>query len=190
MSQRELAPIRLVPLLCVKCRAPVPAQPDELAWVCEQCGQGLLLDPAPAPGSSESATRALDIFFSKAVPSGQKGRPFWVARGQVMITDRQTYKGNESRAAGEFWAGPRLFSIAAWETSLNEMFSLGVQLLNQPLRLEPGSPTPFLPVVTPPADVRALAEFLVMSIEADRRDALKTLNFDLKLEPLQLWILP
>lgn len=188
MSQPALPPVRLVPLLCVKCRAPIPAGPDELAWVCEQCGQGLLLDPAPGP--NEPATRALDIFFSDAVKPGQKGRPFWVARGQVTITDRQTYKGDEGRAARQFWAGPRLFYVPAWETALDEIISMGVYLLSNPARLQPGSPVPFLPVVTPPADMRALVEFMVVSIEADRRDALKTIRYDLKLEPLQLWILP
>lgn len=190
MSQRDASPIRLVPLLCVKCRAPIPARADELAWACEQCGQGLLLNPTPQPGRGESATQALDIFFSRAVQPGMKGRPFWVARGQVIISDRQTYEGDEGRTARQFWAAPRLFYVPAWETELSEIITTGVYLLNNPQGLEPGSPVPFLPVVTPPADVRALAEFMVVSIEADRRDALKTVHFDLQLEPMQLWILP
>jgi hypothetical protein len=37
--------------------------------------------------------------------------------------------------------------------------------------------------------MRALAEFMIVSIEADRTDALKTVNFDLKLATPQLWIL-
>jgi hypothetical protein len=190
MSPNSAAPIRLVPLLCVKCQAPVLAQPDEVAWVCEQCGQGLLLNPMPTPGPGECATQPLDVFFSSAVRLGQKGRPFWVSQGQVTLTDRQTYKGDESRAAREFWAAPRLFCVPAWETSLDETISLGVALLRSPQRLDPGPRAPFLPVVTQPADVRALAEFMIVSIEADRRDALKTVNFDLKLDPLQLWVLP
>jgi hypothetical protein len=190
MSARADPPIRLVPLLCIKCRAPVPAQPDEIAWVCEQCGQGLLLAATPAPSAVDSVTQALDIYFSNAIVSGQKGRPFWVTRGQVNLTVRETYKGDEGRAAREFWASPRLFYVPAWETSLDEVVSTGVNLLRSPQRLDPGSRTPFLPVVVLPADVRPLVEFIVINIEAERRDALKTLNFDLKLEPLQLWVLP
>jgi hypothetical protein len=190
MSQRDISPIRLVPLTCVKCRAPIPANLDEIAWVCEQCGQGNLLDATPVPGPSESATHILDVFFSNAIKPGQKGRPFWVARGQVSLADRQTYQGNESRAAQEFWAAQRLFSVPAWETSLDEIVTTGVYLLRNPQRLSPGGPTPFLPVVTPPGDVRALVEFMIVSIEADRRDALRSITYDLKLEPLQLWILP
>ncbi len=183
-------PIRLVPLTCCKCHAPVPAQPDEIAWVCEQCGQGLLLDAVPAPGPAECGTQPLQMFFSKALPQGQPGHPFWVARAQVSITRRDTYSGNESRAANEFWGQPRLFYIPAWEATLDDTLRLGVSLLKNPQRMEPGSPGPFLPVVTPPGDVRALAEFLLVSIEADRRDALKTIDFTMQLETPQLWVMP
>lgn len=180
------SPIRLVPLLCVKCRAPIQAQVDEIAWVCEQCGQGQRLESSGKQG----ATCALDVFFSQAIQQGQKGRPFWVSRGQVTITQRITYQGNEERAAANYWAKPRLFFVPAWETSLDEVIRTGIVLLNSPVRMDIGSPGPFLPVVTPIEDIRSLAEFMVMSIEADRRDALKTVDFSLSLEPAQLWILP
>ena len=180
------APVRLLPLACIKCKTPVPARPDELAWVCGVCGQGLLLNEAQRP--NEGALRALDIFFSKAIPQGQRGYPFWVTRGQVTIATRQTYSGDEGKAAREFWAAPRLFYVPAWDLPLEDVVKAGVNLLREPRRMEPGSPTAFRPVVTPPADARPLAEFMIYSIEADRRDAMKLLNFDLKLEPPQLWV--
>ena len=34
----------LVALQCTRCSTPVPAEPDEVAWICLNCGQGLLLD--------------------------------------------------------------------------------------------------------------------------------------------------
>lgn len=177
-------PVRLIPLVCIQCRSAVSAQPDEVAWVCEQCGQGLLLD------AEQGGLTALDVFFSQAVPAGKRGRPFWVARGLVTITGRETYKGNETRAAQAFWESPRLFYIPAWEASLDEVIHLGSQLLRNPVAMQPGSRVPFLPVTTPPGDLRALAEFMIVSMEADRRDALKRIDFTLNLDPAQLWILP
>lgn len=175
-------PVRLIPLVCVKCRAPVQANPDELAWVCEQCGQGQILDETR--GLIE-----LPVFFSRGIAQGQRGRPFWVTRGQVSISMRETFKGNEERAAREFWAGPRLFYIPAWDASLDETIALGVQMLLNPQRMETGSPAPFLPVTTGPDDLRALAEFMVISIEADRRDAMKKIDFGVTLEQPQLWVM-
>ena len=37
--------VELIPLNCVRCGTPLPAEPDEAAWVCAQCGQGMILDP-------------------------------------------------------------------------------------------------------------------------------------------------
>jgi hypothetical protein len=176
-------PVRLIPLLCVKCQYPLPAQPEEVAWTCDQCGQGLILDDT-------RGLRPLDVFFSRAVGQGKKGRPFWVSPGQVTITQRQTYKGNESRAAEQFWAAQRLFYVPAWEAPLEEIVNTGIYLLRNPERMEPGSPSPFLPAVILPGDMQALCEFMITSIEADRRDALKRVDFTLQLQNPQLWILP
>jgi hypothetical protein len=180
MSQ---VPVRLIPLLCLRCQFPVSAQPDEVAWACDQCGQGLILD-------DQRGLRPLEIFFSRALGQGQRGRPFWVAPGRVDITERQTYKGNEKQAAAQFWSAERLFFIPAWEASLDEIISAGVDLLHKAAPMEPGSLAPFLPAVTLPGDLQPLCEFMVASIEADRRDALKRVNFSLKLKPPQLWVLP
>lgn len=184
MSQK---PVVLIPLTCVRCQTPVPALPDEVAWVCANCGQGLVLDPTP-----EGKTAACEqvIFFSSLVSAGKSGNPFWVSSGTVAITRRDTFKGNENATAQNFWSVPRLFFIPGWNASIDEVVAAGVQFLNTPFNLQAGPPAPFRPVVTLPADMKPLAEFMVMSIEAGRRDALKRLDFDLTLAPPQLWILP
>jgi hypothetical protein len=38
--------------------------------------------------------------------------------------------------------------------------------------------------------VRATAEFIVMAVEAERKDDLKEIRFKLELDPPILWILP
>jgi hypothetical protein len=180
-------PVALIPLLCTQCQAPVPAQPDEVAWVCAQCGQGLVLDLTPA---GKTAASAQEIFFSAAIPQGKPGHPYWVSSGTVRILRRETFKGDEGRAAQQFWSTPRLFYIPGWAASIEEVVTNGVELLRSPVAMQPGSPASFLPVVTLPADMQALAEFMLLSIEAARRDALKHIEFELNLAPAQLWILP
>lgn len=180
-------PVTLLPLVCLRCTAPVPANPGEVAWVCGTCGQGLLLNESAGPG--DKPLRPLEVRFSTGVRPGQTGRPFWVAQGQADISRRDTYKGNEQRAASQFWAAPRPVFIPAWECALDEVLALGSALLKNPPALQPGSPCPFLPVVTAPEDIHALAEFLVVALEAERRDALKYLGFTLRLGPPELWIL-
>jgi hypothetical protein len=180
-------PVRLVPLQCVKCQAPVRANVDEVAWVCEQCGQGLLLAQTTAENIS---TVEIEVFFSNALPQGKPGYPFWVTSGTVNIARRDTYRGNEGKAAQAFWSAPRLFYVSAWAASLDDLVANGVRRLYEPVPMQAGSRTAFLPVVTLPADLRPLCEFMVMSVEAARSDYLKHVDFDIKLLPPQLWILP
>jgi hypothetical protein len=132
---------------------------------------------------------AQDIFFSSAIKPGAPGRPFWVAPGKVSLSERTTYSGDRGKEAQDFWAVQRLFYIPAFETAIEDIVSAGVSMLRSPVQVQPGPPMPFLPVVTPPEDLRPLAEFIVYSLEADRRDALKTLKFSLRLETPQLWII-
>ena len=176
-------PVRLIPLLCPHCQTPIPAQPDEVAWVCGNCQKGALLD-------EKKGAVPLNVFFHASLAAGKKGAPFWVTRGKVTFQERITYRGDEQKAMQDFWAEPRLFAIPAFALPLEEAIAMGVQFLHQPIPMEMGKPAPFPPIVVPPQDVHPLAEFIVMSVEAERKDALKHLKFTLTLEPLQCWILP
>lgn len=178
----ESAPITLAPLQCLHCQAAIPAQVDEVAWVCETCGQGQLL-------LENGSLQAISVFFSKHIQPGAQGHPFWVAEGSATL-QRETYHGNQAREMQDFWRIPRRFFVPAYALPLQEVINQGAQFLSQPLPLEEGSRVSFQPVTVPAGDVRPLAEFILLGIEADRRDALKTLKFELTLGEPQLWILP
>ncbi len=67
---------------------------------------------------------------------------------------------------------------------------MAAAMLMRAPELQPGPAVPFAPVALSRADVHALAEFVVVSIEAERRDQLRTLAFHLELETPDLWVLP
>jgi hypothetical protein len=177
------ANVQLIPMLCPKCQNAIPADPNETAWVCGQCGQGLLL-------SDEKALVAFPIHFSANLPSGKNGRPYWIAKGKAAL-QRSTFNGDQSGEMRSFWGAEHQFFVPAYELPLEQMIETGAALLqaNPPLPAE-GKPAPFLPVVITREDIPALAEFIVMGIEAARRDKLRELKIDLELKEPQLWILP
>jgi hypothetical protein len=183
MSKLTNLPVQLILLQCPKCQTAVATQPGEVAWVCETCGQGLLLDEV-------LGAKLIDVFFSAQIPINQSGRPYWVSLGTVSAMIRETYKGDERKAMTEYWSNGRLFFIPAWNLAVEQVVNEGVRLLSQPVTMNPGGRTRFNPVTVTPRDVQALAEFMVMSVEAARKDALRHLDFIIKLEPPQLWILP
>lgn len=178
------APVTLVPLRCTRCGTPVPAEPDQVAWRCAQCGQGLLLDES-------RGLEPLEIHFAAGIAPANSGRPFWVVDGDVRV-QRVTYTvfRKKTEDAERFWDQPRRFFVPAFTGSLDELLTIGVRLFHHPPALQPGEPADFVPVTLPPEAVSALAEFIVISIEAERRDKVKAVDLSLQLDEPSLWILP
>jgi hypothetical protein len=176
-------PVELVMLRCVNCQTPVPAGVGETAWVCTQCGQGLLLD-------EESGLVALDVYYASGIPSNAKGKPFWVASGNVDLVREAYNRSNEMEAAQRYWGEARRFFIPAYNCPMETVINLGIQYLTNPPSLEPGAATPFEAVTLALKDMRALAEFIILAIEARRSDQLKKLEINLDLGKPSLWILP
>jgi hypothetical protein len=175
-------PVELIQLVCIRCKSPLPAEPNEAAWVCAQCGQGMRLD-------EDKGLVELAVNFDSGIAPGARGKPFWVADGSVAL-QRDTYSGNQSRDANLFWSQPRRFYVPAYALSLEALLGIGTGLLLKPPTLQPGSPASFEPVVLPIEDVRATAEFIVMAVEAGRKDMLKNVQFSLQLSDPVLWVLP
>lgn len=177
-------PIELVPLICPRCSTHIPAELDEVAWACSRCDQGLLLD-------LEKGLVAVEIFYSAAIASNARGRPFWVADGTLSLA-RQSYDSadKQTREAEMFWAQPRRFFIPAFTSPLEERLNLAASLLLQPPEFQPGPPVAFEPVTLLLQDVQSAAEFVVVALEAGRKDHLRELDLNLKLSPPLLWILP
>lgn len=176
--------IELVPLVCPQCSTPVPAEINEVAWVCAQCGLGLCLD-------EEKGLAPIEVHYAAGIPDGGRGRPFWVVEGRVSL-QRESYDSarKEAEQARQFWGEPRHFSIPAFDGTLESLLSQGLTLLRQPPPLQPGSKAAFEPVTLHPLDLRAAVEFLVVAVEAERKDRVKEIQFDLQLSPAVLWILP
>ena len=177
-------PIELVPLVCIQCSTAIPAGMGEVAWVCAQCGQGMVLDEA-------HGLEPLNIHYSADIPQNSTGKPYWVADGQVTM-ERTTYDhaGEHEEAAKQFWGQSRRFFVPAFQAHLESLLEVAKAMLLNPPRLNPGSVTPFEAVTLYRDDVLAAAEFIVIAIEAGRKDKIKSIDFELKLSKPVLWILP
>jgi len=177
--------IVLIPLVCLRCNTPIPANPEEVAWVCANCGQAMSLD-------EENGLISQLVYYSAGIPPDTLGKPYWVAEGQVDL-QRNSYGSDKGQReeAQRFWSQPRRFFIPAYQANLEQLLSQGIQYLVQPPQLtEAVASVSFIPITMDIRDVRKAAEFLVVAIEAARPDKLKELTFDLKLSPPNLWILP
>ena len=176
--------IELVLLKCVRCGTFVPAEEDEVAWVCAQCGQGLQLTPA--------GLSPLTVNWAAAQPGAAREvrwLPFWVFTGTANFYRRESYGGQNQ--PDKLWNSPRRFYIPAFPAPLEQMETLGADLTRKQLALTAGPAIGLLKNCTLfPDDARHAAEFVVLTIEADRKDKLKNVEFTLDLNEPELWVLP
>ena len=101
-----------------------------------------------------------------------------MVEGSVQL-QRTTYAAlsDKAREAQQLWCQPRRFFIPASEVPLQTLADLGPRLVLNPPALQPGPPAPFEPVTVSPDDLPALAEFIVLAIEAGRSDMLKQVTY-------------
>jgi len=175
-------PVALIPLNCIRCSAILPAEIEEVAWVCERCEQGQQL--------GEDGLIPLEIHYAPGITPPQKGRPFWVCEGRVTLKRVAYSGGKKDQEAQQFWGQPRRFLIPAFSYPLEEFSRAGVEWLQNPRPLQAGPRVQFEPVTLAAADLHPWAEFLVAALEAGRKDKVKTIDFTLELDEPQLWILP
>ncbi len=178
------AKIELVPLRCIRCETPVPAERDEIAWVCRQCGQGLLLD-------ERKGLQNLEIHYAAGLSPGKKGKPYWVAKGHVNLEREAHWERSDKhqRAADQFWGARRQFIIPAFNTSLDELLELSSYMFSNPPDLIDGPAAPFEPISLSPQDVAPLVEYSILALEAGRKDDLKSIGVSIELEAPILWVL-
>jgi hypothetical protein len=184
--------VELVPLKCLRCGIYVPAEEDEVAWVCQQCGQGMQL--------TATGLAALTVNWAAAREQAEaiQWRPFWVFTGTVNMLRRETYSGGVLSALSnlidspeKLWSASRRLYVPAFPASLEQIETLGADLTRKQVALTPGPAAGAVSDCTLfPDDARQAVEFVVLTIEADRKDKLREVDFKLDLGEPELWILP
>jgi hypothetical protein len=171
----------LVALQCTRCNTPVPAEPDEVAWVCQNCGQGLLLDEL-------DGLKPITVHAAAAEGRAVSWKPFWVALGRVRFSRRESF-GRDAPPEAR-WSQPVRFVLPAYTTGVERAVALGVDLLKRPPALEEGEAQELQGATLLPDQIVPLTRFIVLSIEAERDDKLEAIDFSVELDAPQLWVLP
>ncbi len=174
--------VQLVPMTCIKCAMPLRAEENEIAWTCEKCEQGMLL--------TANGLAALTVKWAAAkAETNLKWHPFWSFIGTVRFARRDSFGGRSEQ--DKLWNEPQQFFIPAYAAGLQELETIGAELLKKHLNPAPGPAVGKLPSVAVfPDDAKQAAEFVVLTIEADRKDKLKSVEFAIQSSEPELWVLP
>jgi predicted RNA-binding Zn-ribbon protein involved in translation (DUF1610 family) len=179
--------MKLLLLRCPRCaHALAPGQEDRV-FQCPNCRGAIAID--------ESRLSLMAAQYAAPVRiDPQAWLPFWVYRAKVSITLRKTQGGRSAeKEAQAFWDQPRRVYIPAWEYELADARDLCRHLLEQQPFLEgitPPESALFQPAVLTAEDARKLLDLVIVSIEANRKDWMEYLEYDLRLDSEALWLLP
>jgi hypothetical protein len=182
--------MKLIPLRCPNCNEPLKPDNDTVVFGCTNCHTPVHISP---DGPKKVAIRY--AIWSKDKSNTQIWVPFWVFEGQVQILRRDTQGGSRSSSkdSKKMWGVPRRLYVPAWDLSLHTAQEVGSKMTQrQPAMqfIEPPADRELVSASVTQADALNLLEFIVLAIEARRRDWLKDLKFKLNVGEPELWGLP
>jgi len=180
--------MKLLALRCPQCDTWLKPQQLDVVLPCPTCHTAVLLQ--------DTGLTTMPVTY--AAPQDDTATvwlPFWRFQGKVHIDRRDTQGGGRSseRESAELWSLPRHFFVPAWELPAQRAREMGSRLVSrQPVfkTFEPSEPPLFQAATLTPDDAQKLLELIVLTIEANRSDWLKNLQFHLELTPPELWALP
>lgn len=91
------------------------------------------------------------------------------------------------------WQELQRFYVPAWELSVHQVQDIGSRLVQRQPEMrfvEQPAGLNLIPATVNPADAHRLLEFIVLAIEAGRRDWLKEIDFELEVGDPELYVLP
>ncbi|MCB9005736.1 MAG: hypothetical protein H6664_15280 [Ardenticatenaceae bacterium] len=180
--------MKLLALRCPQCDTWLQPQQLDVVLPCPTCRTAVSLQ--------ETGLTTLPITYVAPEKEGATvWLPFWHFQGRVHIERRDTQGGGRSsqRDAEELWGQPRHFYVPAWDLPTHRAREMGGRFVSRQPTLkifEPTEPPLFQAAVLTPDDAQKLLELIILTIEADRSDWLKNLQFHLELAPPELWAMP
>jgi hypothetical protein len=182
--------MKLLLLRCPLCAEPLaPDVQEAVVFDCPSCqtpvaitDTGLAMETvqfvAPAHAEAEKVTDWL---------------PFWLFEGQVHIDKRETQGRARTAEVEHLWSQPRRLFVPAWTVDMHNARDIGSTLAQrQPL---------FVPVERPSGaqmktatvtaeDALKMLEFIIITIEAQRDDWLRNIEFRMELGNPTLYAIP
>lgn len=186
--------MKLLLLRCPQCQSLLEPEQLDVVVGCQQCLAAVAVE--------ETGLRLVNVNYAASkfeerhdAEVIEQWVPFWVFNGRIHLSQRDTQGGSKSaqREAEQFWDVPRRLYVPAWDLPLATAREMGQKFTQEqtPLQAIPQpSRVHLVSAVVTPEDALKLLEFIVLSIEAQRKDWLKNLKFRIEADSPDLWALP
>lgn len=181
--------MKLLALRCPQCGQNLAPQDNEaVVTMCGHCYTAVTLH--------QTGLQTIDVTY--AAPSTDRvdgWLPVWVFNGRVNLQKREAQSGDKgaSKDAAQLWQKVQRLYAPAWNLPAGHARSLGSQMVQAQPLFQP-IPHPddalLMEVVIAPEDGLKLLDFIVLTIEAERKDWLRDLKFNIEATTPNLWAVP
>lgn len=181
--------MKLIALRCPQCGQNLEPKHNEVVVTgCKQCHTAVQI--------SQNGLRIIAVSY--AAPAADRvdaWLPFWLFDGRVNMQRRQSQgrsKGADKDAA-HLWGAPRRLYAPAWNTRASQARQIGSRLVQQQIQFQPIEQPPdalITEAIITPEDALKLLDFIVLTIEANRKDDLKEISYQIEAGQPQLWAVP
>jgi hypothetical protein len=179
---------KLIALKCPSCDSGLTVEINDTVVYCASCGNGFEI--------KDDKLEPIEINFGKPLIQGQGEivyKPFWILNTYVKILSRDSSGGWVSNLFGgsKKTEGDVLFYVPAFWMTIDSVKNIGGTFtLKNPV----ASPQKYNVKMTgfnfSKYDARKIAEFIFLSIEAEKSDTLKSIQYDLDVKSVQVLGIP
>jgi uncharacterized protein (DUF2164 family) len=180
---------KLIALKCKKCDSGLTVEVNDNVVYCSSCGSGFeIIDGELVP---------MEINFAKPLISGQGEmvyKPFWLLKTNLKILSRDSsggwlsniFGGNSNKTEGEV-----LFYVPAFWMTIDSVKNIGSMFTQRnPVTSPQKYNVKMTGVNFSKEDAKKLAEFIFLSIEAEKSDTLKNIQYEMEVKFYEMLGIP
>jgi len=182
--------MQLLALKCPTCGQKLTPRSNETVVVsCMNCLTAVSLQQAgitaiPLQYAAPTAKADVEVWL-----------PMWVYNGRVTLTRRQSQGGSKGadKEAQALWQSVRRLFAPAWQEPVPQAREIGSQFILKQPPLQATAPEAGMTLqdaTISQEDGLKLLDFIVLTIEANRKDWLQDLQFEIQTSGSELWAVP
>lgn len=174
---------------CKKCASGLLVEVNDNIVYCSSCGSGFeIINGELIP---------IEINFAAAALRGEGEmiyKPFWLLKTQLNISERKAsgnFLKNIFGGSNDNTSGDIIFYIPAFYCPIETMKNLATQFtIKHPVASPQKYNTKLTGFAYGKEDAKKLAEFILISLEAEKSDTMKSFKYDMKFESMEILGIP
>ena len=184
-----MSDFKLVAIKCKTCDSGLVVAVNDNITYCQSCGSGWEI--------IEGELKPIEINFAAAAMRGDGEliyKPFWLVTANIHIHSRESSGGFFSNLFGgnkEQTSGTIKFYVPAFTCDLEKMKNIALAFTSSNPAPSPQKfNTKLIGFNYGKEDAKKLSEFLLITIEAEKSDTMKTFEYDIQYEKLEILGVP